>query len=449
MNQATPTLRKAYSSTSDGALVRAVYRGPFLLLLATALLWPASANADLQDDVERLLIQGEKTTAYHLGPRFLEQGDELPLLLPPSVVTNNDSVRICTHVVVIGAQSIHFSCDTGSVSEHEDTSAPVASRAGLVELVRCGAAREQLSEVTATMLSLRGPLDAIAFSSPLARPIATVAIPNRSVGLETPERKLTRESEAPHFDAWLQHAESKALLQGASRTERRTLPTQDREIGETLLGFDPGCHEIRLLADVDWESLDESETGAELTWQDGGEIAARDTLHTRSPTLRVCTAQPKIAIFRFPVLPQSAAGVLFRAHFAWPSGIPAYWARPVRNRIAQALLQRNMTSLTAAPIRSWMGGATSFTINVPLRKNACFVAIAAATEVVAGDISLEVMSGVRWSTDSSLDGSAASLAFCQFQENTATLAIDARETNSTWILGLWDASSLPSSSDLR
>lgn len=429
--------------------MRAVTRGLFLSLLPTALLWPTSANADLQDDVERLLILVDKTTAYHLGPRFLEQGDELPLLLPPSVATSNDSVRKCTHVVVIGAQSIHFSCDTASASEHGDNRAPVASRAGFVELVRCGADREQLSDVVVTMLSLRGPLDAIAFTSPLDRPLAPVAVPNRSVGSEALERTLTRESEVPHLDAWLQYVESKSLLQGATRTERRTLPAQDREVGETLLGFDPGCHEVRLLADIDWESLDESENGADLTWQDSGEIAARDTLHTRSPTLRMCTAQPKIAMFRFPVLPHSTAGVLFRAHFAWPSGIPGYWALPVRNRIAQALLQRNMTSLTSAPIRSWMGGATSLTIKVPLRKNACFVAIVAATEVVAGDISLEVMSGVRWSTDSSLDGSAASLAFCQVRESTATLAIDARDANSTWILGLWDTSTLPSSSDLR
>lgn len=260
---------------------------------------------------------------------------------------------------------------------------------------------------------------------------------------------LTRESELPRLDSWLQRLETKALLQGATRTERRALPVQDREVGETLLGFDPGCHEVRLLADVDWESLDETNAGAELIWQDSGEIAAQDTLHTRSPTLRVCTAQPRTALFRFPALPAATAVVLLRAHFAWPPGIPAYWALPVRNRVAQVLLQRHMSYLTAPPVRSWMGGGTSLTLKVPLRSNACFVAIVAATEAVAGDIGLEVMSGVRWSTDSSLDGSAASLAFCQDQGNTATLAVDARDAHSTWILGLWDVSTLSASYDLQ
>jgi hypothetical protein len=449
MNQATQQPRQASSSIPNGALVGAVCRSLRLSLLAAALFWPATANADLQDDVERLLVRVNKATAYHLGPRFLEQGDELPLLLPPSIATNNDSVRNCIHIVVIGAQSIHFSCDAASASGPKESRTPVASRAGLVELVRCGAARGQLSDVVVTMLSLRGPLDAIAFTSRLDRPVAAVVVPNRSVGLETPERKLTRESEVPHLEAWLQSAEAEALMRGATRTERHTLPAQDRELGETLIGFDPGCHEVRLLADVDWESLDESEPGADLTWQDSNEIAARDTLHTRSPTLRVCTAQPKVAIFRFPTLPQSTAGVLFRAHFGWPLGIPVHWALPVRNRIAQALLQRNMTSLTAAPIRAWMGGATLVTVHVPLRKNACFVAIVATTELVAGSVSLEVMSGTRWSTDSSLDGSAASLALCQVQANTATLAVNARDAKSTWILGLWEISTFPSSSDLQ
>lgn len=443
MNQVT------LSSTTTGVLAGAVCRSLSLSLLAIALLWPAAANADLQDDVERLQVRVNKTPAYHLGPRFLEQGDELPLLLPPSIATNNDSARKCTHVVVIGAQSIHFSCDTAPASEQAERHPPMVSRAGLVELVRCGAARAELSDVVVTMLSLRGPLDAIAFTSRLAHPIAAVAVPNRAVGLEAPERKLTREPEVPRLEAWLQNAESEALLQGATRTERRTLPVQDREVGETLLGFDSGCHEVRLLADVDWESLDESETGADLTWQDSGEIAARDTLHTRSPTFRVCTAESQLAVFRFPILPQSTAGVLFRAHFGWPLGIPEHWALPARNRMALALLQRNMTSLNAAPIRAWMGGTTLLTLNVPLRKNACFVAIVATTQTVAGDIGLEVMSGVRWSTDSSLDGSAASVAFCQVQANTAKLAIDARTANSTWILGLWETSPLPSRSDLR
>jgi hypothetical protein len=422
-------------------------KGFVTALLFTVLGSITPAKADLQDDVARLLTLKGTRLAYHLGPRILEQGEELPLLVPPKVLT--DPANLCTHLVVIGAQSIHFNCEMATAAGDDAKDGSLASRAGLVELSRCGAERADLSDLVVTMASLRGTIEVIAVSTSAGDKLTPTVLPNRNVGSETSERNVRRASELPHLEPWVQRLESKAALQGATRTERRVLPIEDKVLGETLLGFDPGCHETRLLLDVDWGYLDIPDDTTELTWEDNDSVAARGTLHNRSPALFACTAVPRVAKLHFPALPHSVAGALFRAHYRWPGGVPAHWALPVRNRIAQALTQRQMTALKSAPTRSWMGGATEVTLSVPVMRRNCYVAIVAAVDEVAGDIFMSVSSSIRGVADSSMDGAVASAAFCQFENETVTISIDARESNATWIAGLWNVTELRPSPDLQ
>jgi|GEM_PF-2939620 len=407
--------------------------------------WARPLRADLQEDVRRLTRAVNGRAVHRLGPRLLEQGEELPLLLPPRFWSHPGDD--CTHVVVMGAQSVHFSCEVAE--QAEEVGAPVSSRAGLVEVVRCGEGRQELADLTVTMLSTRGPLEAIAFSAPSPIPIAVHVLPNRFVGLEAPERVLAREAELPRLGAWLNAAEAKAQAQGASRTERRVIRGEDKSLGEALIGLDPGCHELQLIADVDLEAVDGNLARVELIWQSTDDTAAEEQWHTRAPTLRVCTALPNVGQLHFPALPRTATGVLFRAHYQWPAGIPSHWATPARNRVARALWQRQVQMLSSAPVRSWLGGGTAMSLNVPVMPGACYVATLAATAPVAGQLSLEVMSGSRLSSDSSVDDSAASVAFCQEHGDAASIGVDAREANTTWILGLWHVASLPVGAELR
>ncbi len=407
----------------------------------------APAKADLQGDVSRLLTQMGMVHVYHLGPRLLEQSEELPLFVPPNLLT--DRANHCTHLIVIGAQSVHFNCEMRSTPGSDAKEDNLGSRAGLVELSKCGSARTDLSDVVVTMASPRGPIEVIAFSTPTADKLTITTLPNRKVGSETSERDVRRAIEMPQIAAWVQMLESKAALQGATRTEQRVVPIEDKVLGETLIGFDAGCHETQLLVDIDWENLDIADDGTDLVWEDNEEVAARGTLLTRSPMLRLCTAVARVAKMHFPALPHSAVGVLFRAHYPWPAGIPTHWALPVRNRIAQALAQRHLTSMRLAPARSWMGGATAVALKVPVLRRNCYVAITAATAEVTGDLFMSVSSSAPAVADSSLDGAVASTAFCQTTDETVTISIDARETNSTWIAGLWNVTALRPSSDLQ
>lgn len=419
-------------------------------LLSTTVFSSHTAHADLQQDVERLLASVNGATVYHLGPRVLEQGEELPLLLPPKFVSTPGAPTAtgdCAHVIMIGAQSVHFSCEMADIDPDERPSS-LSSRAGFIELVRCGESRVQLANVTVTMLSGRGPIEAIAFSTPRAESVVGTVLPNRAVGAEAPERTLTRQPELPRLGSWLRTREARAQLQGATRSERRVLPDQDKQLGETLVGFDPGCHELQLLADVDWETIEDTAGGMELVWDDDDEIASHEPLHTRSPTLRICTSRPRTGRLRFPALPPSISGVLSRARYDWPGGIPSHWTASVRARVAEALLQRQVKSLVAAPVRSWMGGGTSLELKVPVSPHACYVAVVAATTPVAGNIGLDVTSGLRVAADSSLDDSAVSAAFCQDAHDSVTLNIDARDSGTTWILGLWNVAPLPPGADL-
>ncbi len=67
------------------------------LLGVASLAWSAMAGADIQNDVAALLRRWKPNKPYHLGPRVLEQGDELPLLLP-SILARSSSTS-CVHVV--------------------------------------------------------------------------------------------------------------------------------------------------------------------------------------------------------------------------------------------------------------------------------------------------------------------------------------------------------------
>jgi hypothetical protein len=121
----------------------------------------------------------------------------------------------------------------------------------------------------------------------------------------------------------------------------------------------------------------------------------------------------------------------------------------MRNRIAQALVQKRMKLLAPAPVKAWLGSGAPVALKIPLAPHACYVVIVASTTALLRDINLEVVSGARQSTDSTLDDGAASVAFCQNTADSVAIDVDARESSTTWIMGLWNVATLPSSPDLR
>ena len=152
-----------------------------------------------------------------LGPRILEQGDELPLLLPDGLTQSTS--RGCLHIVALSAQTVQFAIDLPSPDATlEDVTIP--SRAGLVEFVHCGKFSESVVTANVTMISPRGALDIIGFIDQRPQADALQILPRRAAGIEAPERNLVRSTDNISLTTRLEQLEQRAAFQSATRTER-------------------------------------------------------------------------------------------------------------------------------------------------------------------------------------------------------------------------------------
>ena len=107
--------------------------------------------------------------------------------------------------------------------------------------------------------------------------------------------------------------------------------------GQLLVGFDPGCHELKFIVSFDHQELELPELNPELVWADNAQLAVSELSTSPVPTLRLCTAAARLAKLTFAACPEKAKAVLFRAYFSWPQGIPSNWAADARNQMAETL----------------------------------------------------------------------------------------------------------------
>ncbi len=322
------------------------FRGLCAVSFLVALVTSSHSRADLQDDVALMMRRYKDKKPYHLGPRILEQADELPLLVPDNLAGSGSSS--CLHLIALAAQSVQFILDAPSSDESGEDST-FSSRAGLVETVRCGSGKAAVAGATLTMASPRGAVDIIGFSNNQSAPVALRVLPWRTAGDEAPEQNLIHWAASPSLAARLTQLELRAAFRGADRTERRIVPGEDLQSGEILVGFDPGCHEVQMVSEGDAQHPELPVQNPEIVWTDDGQAAAGDWSNAMSPAFHVCTAVARIAKITFDACPKNTHAALFRSHFPWPAGIPSNWAVQARDQMALALVRRHLPSLPALP----------------------------------------------------------------------------------------------------
>jgi len=392
----------------------------------------------------RLARAAKNPESYQLGPRVLEQGEELPLLLParltPSKATD------CLHVVALSAEGVQFLLNVPS-SDDTANDITLVSRAGLIELVNCGEPDASFADLSIGMLSPRGVVALVSYIDQKPAASAMKWLPARAAGKEATQRMLEHRAGLGSLNERLKRLERRASFQGADRTEQKSISPQDLESGELLIGFDPGCHEVQLVIEADRTRLDVLDLNPELVWVDTGELAARNLSSSPSPTFRVCSAVARIARFAFDVSPSYRKAMLFRAHFPWPAGIPSNWATRARDQMALALFRRHLPSLLSLPSQSWIGNSSSTSLLVSVTPRSCYLALVATSHGSINDVSLSVASESRLVADTSLDDVGASAAFCISQATSVKIDVDARGADVVWILGVWAVSSGPLHSD--
>lgn len=422
--------------------MQAIVRTGWPLLLALA--WGRNAAADLHDDVTRLSRAVKTQKPYHLGPRVLEQGEELPLLVPDPLTPKRPVD--CLHVVALSAPSTQFVLSVPADGETVDD-VTIPSRAGLLEFVHCGMPDASFGSLSLVMLSPRGAVDLIGYIDQNAKAGASKWLPWREAGREANELRLQHRVAFGELNERLKRLERHAAFHAADRTERKPISAQDLDSGELLVGFDPGCHEVQLVIDLESKQAEAVDLNPDLAWIDDGELAARNISSSPSPTFRVCTGTARIARLSFAANPAYHKAVLFRAHYPWPGGIPANWASQARDQMALAMFRRHLPSLPSLPAQSWIGNSSATSVSMTVSPRSCYLAIVATSHGSQNDVSLAISDDSRWIADASLDDVGASVAFCVGQASNVKMDVDARGTDAVWILGVWAIANGPLFSD--
>src|SRR5690606_17069099 len=94
------------------------------------------------------------------APRLLERGNQLPLSLRASLLTDK---RRCATVVLLAAPNVSFALR--SVHGSAASQPPEASVAGLIQISRCEERREELASLVLEMRSPRGVVEILSASS--------------------------------------------------------------------------------------------------------------------------------------------------------------------------------------------------------------------------------------------------------------------------------------------
>jgi len=414
------------------------------VLTSGGLCFSGSARGDLQNDVARLTRAVITHKPRHLGPRILEQADELPLLLPQPLTPKRASD--CVHVVALAAQGVQFMLSVPAANEDTDDVA-LSSRAGMIEFVHCGLPDASFGDLSLIMLSTRGIVDIVGYVNHSPQPEALRFLPWRAAGQEAAELNLEHRVAFGSIDERLQRLEQHAMFNAADRTEQKPIPNQDLESGELLVGFDPGCHEVQLVIELSRPLGPAGDLEPELVWTDNGEPARSSLSNSPSSTFRICTAAARVARLSFNPNAAYAKAVLFRAHYLWPRGIPSNWSMQARDQMALTLFWRHLPSLATLPAMSWVGSSSPTSVVMPVAANSCYLAVVATSHGNQNDIALSVSSDSRWASASSLYDMGASVAFCVGRTTSVSLAVDARGSDVVWILGVWSIARGPMYSD--
>jgi hypothetical protein len=406
---------------------------------ATAVPRAALAKSDLGADVKAL---GAARAVYghvvHLKPRLLERGEQLPLAIPPELLSPKEAS--CTTVTVLGVEEQHFvlrfsEFDPGAPS----TAFPESSAAGAIEVTRCGASKPFLGDMSIELRSPRGVLETLISNAPAGVPPLLEVLPNRDPGSELPLGDPgPRPALAPLADR-VRRLEARAERDGALGFEREESLARDDGSGGAVLALKAGCHELTLLdetppvlgvppSDLDLELVDES----------GGTALAVDRAEDADATGSICLGAPSSIELRFVGAMPNAHLLLTHAHWDLPAGVPTSWGPEARARLAH-LARISHFSAKKAPIYESLGVQGTTELPLEVEPDACYTVLVAP---LRGEVQSLSLSALAHAPDEAprgtADASGSAVSFCANGAAVATLEVDGRGTSLAWLLAAWE-----------
>ncbi len=392
------------------------------------------ASVGIADDVDRVVARFRADAVVHvLRPRFYAGGTVTPLPLPPEA--SDDHVRGCTTIAVFGALSTSFALRLAT--SRDDDFFP--SAAGAAEISMCGAERASLADLSIEMRSPRAVIETVVALSSAPLPSIRNLLPHRDLGaVPPPVDPGPLPLPAPLSDR--ADAVERAFRDaGGIEVERRLVDSDRTGGGRFLLDLAPGCHHIAALA-VATKDDSSRDIDAELDWT-SGDTAAADRTDSPDATLFACTARHTFAMLSFAGSAPKAPVLVIRARQELPVGLPERWGPAPRARMAKALDQLNVHSLSGSPVFESLGAGFIDRIRIETVPGECYLAGLAPLEDGVRFASLQATAGAASAISHTDDTSlAAVVAFCVGAEEHASLDVDVRGDGvPSWVLGMWAA----------
>jgi hypothetical protein len=397
---------------------------------------------------DRALLEAAWLPTAHVErgtPRLLQRGERRSLVLPSDAVSTDEG---CTTVAVLGERNVSFVL--GVTSEGGlGRSLPVASRAGLAEVSRCGPRRKWLQGLSVHMRSPRGVLEWVVATSGEPLPQAGDVLPSREVGPLAPPPALGPRPRPLPLARRARGIEENARREGAVRFVRASVNSDRAGRGALPLRLDAGCHRIEVLADapVDAETgghdidaaLRDLETGEQLVQDDG---------ESGDANLTWCVGESREVRLAFVGAPGGSSTLVTVASWALPPGLPASWGPTARARLAQAVGLGVLGSLVEGPVDASLGVQGHTWLPLELEPGACYVVGVASLRAEPASLALGVQTGPVRRENHALPGAqGVALSFCAAGRATH-VEVQSSGYGLAWMLGVWRTSRLQSPREL-
>lgn len=386
-----------------------------------------------QAEVLRLAWNAEGR-ALRSRPRFLEQGETIPIYIPDPLLEEGQDD--CITVAVLGTQNISFLLLFEIQDKQAGSNWPVPSSAGLAQVTRCGKDKSVLSALKAKMRSRRGVLDFVLTSGKLPPINATALLPGRDPGMSQPSPHVgPRPALAP--------LETRVLAlrkrhEGASAQNIRIsdLQADSSGRGSAIVQLTEGCHRLDFLAPTDPNSPPDID--AALYSLSTGELLEQDEEQSGQATLTHCVAPGERLRIEFSGATPGSELSLVTSEWSLPDGLPREWGSVARAKLARALFDEKMPNLYQKPVFSALGVRGETALILSTEPSACYQVVVAPIRGELQRLTLQAGSvGQRRFSFGMKTGQGSALNFCAEGETKVPLQIQATGNGLAWILGLW------------
>jgi len=403
----------------------------------------ARASSELSADVQTLsTVRAAYGRVVHLKPRFLERGERLPLALPVELLDPKEPS--CTTVSLLGVTGAHFVVRFSEFDPGAPSSAfPESSAAGAFEVVRCGAAKPYLGQISVELRSPRGLLETLVSNAPAGVPPLLDVLADRNPGAELELGDPgPRPAPAP-VAVRLAHLEARAHREAALSFERDEWRAREDGSGSALLALGVGCHELTLLetsppvagappVDLDLELVDE----------DGSAPLAVDRAEDVDASGLVCLGAPSNVELRFIGGSPEAHLLLTHARWDLPAGLPMSFGPEARARLARVARASHFAA-NSPPIYESLGVQGTTELPFQVEPSGCYTVLLAPLRGAVQSLSLSALAHAPGQAARGAgDALGSTVSFCARGATVATLEVDGRDNNLAWILAAWETGRL-------